>query len=52
MLVKSNVTLLVEFTNGNLSRKFVKHGTFFFQPREKPIGKTPDFSQLFMRLRV
>ena len=33
--VKSNIKLFVEFTNGNLSRKFVEHGTFSFQPRER-----------------
>ena len=30
IFVKSNIKLFVEFTNGNLSRKFVDHGTFSF----------------------
>ena len=33
--VKSNIKLLVEFTNGNLSQKFVEHAAFPFQPRER-----------------
>ena len=35
IFVKSNIKLFVEFTNGNLSRKFVDHGTVSFQPRER-----------------
>ena len=35
IFVKSNIKLFVEFTNGNLSRKFFEHGTFSFQPRER-----------------
>ena len=30
IFVKSNTKFFVEFTNGNLSRKFVEHGTFPF----------------------
>ena len=30
VFVKSNIKLSVEFTNDNLSRKFVEHGTFPF----------------------
>ena len=35
IFVKSNIKLFVEFTNGDLSRKFVEHGTFSFQPSER-----------------
>ena len=35
IFVKSNIKLFVEFTNGNLSRKLVEHGTFSFQPCER-----------------
>ena len=35
IFVESNTKLFVEFTNRNLSRKFVEHGTFSFQPRER-----------------
>ena len=35
IFVKSNIKLFVEFTNGNLSRKFVQRGTYFFQSRER-----------------
>ena len=31
VFVKSNIKLSVEFTNGNLSRKFFEHDTFSFQ---------------------
>ena len=30
IFIKSNIKLFVQFTNGNLSRKFLWHGTFFF----------------------
>ena len=29
IVYKSNIKLFIEFTNGNLSRKFVEHATFF-----------------------
>ena len=32
---ESNIILFIAFTNGNLSRKFVEHGTFPFQPHER-----------------
>ena len=35
IFVKSNIKLFVEFTNDNLSQKFVEHGTFSFQPCER-----------------
>ena len=35
IFVRSNIKLFVEFTNGNLSRKFVEHGIFSFQPSER-----------------
>ena len=35
IFVKSNIKLFVKFINGNLSRKFLKHGTFSFQSRER-----------------
>ena len=30
IFVKSNIKLFIQFTNGNLSRKFFEHGTFPF----------------------
>ena len=35
VFVKSNVKLFIEFTNGSLFRKFVEHGKFSFQTRER-----------------
>ena len=35
IVVKSNIKLFVEFTNGNLSRKFGMHGAFSFQLHER-----------------
>ena len=35
IVVRSNIKLFVEYTNGNLSREFVKRALKFFQPSEK-----------------
>ena len=35
VFVKPNINLFVEFTNRNLSQKFVEHGTFSCQPDER-----------------
>ena len=34
IFIKSNIKLFVEFTNGNLFRKFAWH-VIFFQPRQR-----------------